>query len=192
MVLVQDFDKNIMADTSKTFAALKLLLADNTIGAITEQVLRDLLESVLQYGGLRMLLSNAPAGQVIGTAFEKLTQWQPVTTSSTFITPNAVNDNFSIVKGGVFAILVSLSASGSNNSTWEGSLFVTPDGGAAADVDKVQFKNKLSSAGDVVSATAFDCITLADLDVVDYRLKADAATKTFTLEAGAFFLFRIG
>lgn len=181
-----------MADTSKTFTQLILDLADNASGDISEEVVRNLLTSVWQYGGLRMMLGDVPAGQSIGETYTKVDQWTTNTSSSDFITPDQANNQFSIIKGGVFAILASLSFSGSNNSVWQGSLFVTPDGDAAADVDKVNFKRKLSAAGDVGAATSFDCITLNDLDVVDFRVKADAAAKNFVLETGSFFLFRIG
>lgn len=174
-------------DTSRTFAELITLFANNTSGAISEQDQRDFVESVFSYGGMRMMLTDTPSGQSIGTDFVKMNQFTTNATSSNFIVPAVATDNITITKGGVFAVLIAISFSGSNNSTWQGTLFNND-----VDTDKVQFKRKLSSSGDVGATALFDCITLVDDDVVDFRVKADAAAKTFTLDAGSFFLFRIG
>jgi len=178
-----------MADLSKTFAALKALFATNTEGDISAQDLRDFVESVFQYGGIQMRVSDTPtAGQTIGTGYEKITQFTAgEDVSGSDISVSAANDNITVARAGIYAIHCSLSFSGSNNSTWDGSVFI--DG---VDADTIGFVRKLSSAGDVGSATAFGIHSVAAGEVLDYRVKADAAAKNFTLQSGMFFIFRVG
>ncbi len=176
-----------MADTSKTFDELITDFANNTSGAISEQDQRNLVESIFQYGGMRMLISDTPSGQSIGTSFIKLSQFTENALFSNFIAPAASTDTITITKGGVFATLISLNFSGSNNSTWEGSMFKDN-----TDTNTLQFKHKLSTGGDVGTVSVLDFNVFTDGEAIDYRLKADAAAKTFTLEAGTFFLMRIG
>ena len=177
-----------MADISKTFAELKALFANNTSRDISEQDTRDLLESIFQYGEIDMPASTTPtAGQTIGTAYTKVTQFTQNLDSSTYITPDAANDQITVLKGGVFAVFIGLSFSGSNNSTWVGSLHVND-----ADADEANFKRKLSTSGDVGKVGSLGIITLADNAVVSYYVKADASGKTFVLENGSLILFRVG
>lgn len=176
-----------MTDTSKTFTELKALFAVQTTQQIGAQDHLDFIESIFQYGSLRMVSSDTPAGQVIGTAYEKLTQFTKKATPSSDITSSVVDDSFTIARGGVYAILISLSFSGSNNSIWTGSLFKSGE-----DQEVCSLRRKLGSVNDLGTAASFDCLVTAAGDVIDYRLKADAASKTFTLETGSFVMFRIG
>lgn len=177
-----------MAEVSKTYAELILLLADNTSGDISEQDLRNVVESVFQYGGIEMTASDtASGGQTIGTTYTKLTQFQSNTISSSGLTPAHGNDNITVVKGGVFVVLIGISFSGSNNSTWTGSVFVDD-----VDEDIACFERKLSTNGDVGKIGSIGIITLADGEVLDYRVKADAADKTIIVTTGSLILIRIG
>lgn len=176
-----------MTDTSRTLAQLKTLFANNVRGQISAQDLRDFVASVFQYGSLRMVSSDTPAGQVIGTAYEKLAQFTKRATPSDDITSSIANNNFTIARSGVYAVLISLSFSGTNNSIWTGSLFKS-----GTDQEVCSLKRKLVSVNDLGSASSFDCVVINAGDIVDYRLKADGASKTFTLETGAFMLLRIG
>ncbi len=176
-----------MGDTSKTSAELQELFSNNVRGLISAQDLRDFVASVFQYGSLRMVSSDTPAGQVIGTGYEKLTQFTKAAASSPDVSPSVASDSFTIARGGVYAVLVSLSFSGSNNSTWTGTLFKS-----GTDQEVCSLRRKLGSVLDLGSAAAFDCVAVSAGDVIDYRLKADGASKTFTLETGSFVLFRIG
>ncbi len=178
-----------MPDTSRTYAELIALLADNATKNVSEQDIRDLVESVFQYGGIQMKTSDSPsAGQSIGTSYVKLTQFTATEdVSSNDITASAANDNITIARAGVYAIHCSLSFSGANNSTWKSSIFIDD-----VDADTIGFIRKLSTAGDVGSATAFGIHLIGAGEVLDVRVKADGAAKNFTLESGMFFVFRVG
>ncbi len=177
-----------MAEESKTDAELIILLADNAGGDISEQDIRNLLESIFQYGGVCMPASATPtAGQSIGTSYEKITQFTADTLSSSGLTPAHASDNITVVKGGKFIVFIGLSFSGSNNSTWVGSLFVDD-----VDQDMANFERKLSTAGDVGKIGSVGIVEVADGEVVDYRVKADNAAKTIIVRNGALVLFRVG
>ncbi len=177
-----------MADTSRTFAELIALFATNITGDITEQNIRDLVESIFQYGEIEMPASAIPtAGQTIGTSYTKITQFTMDLSSSTYITPSHADNQLTVVKGGVFMAFIGFSFSGSNNSTWTGSLFA--DG---VDADEANFERKLSTNGDVGKVGSMGIINLADGAVIDYRVKADASGKTFVMTNGSLILFRVG
>lgn len=177
-----------MPDTDRTFIQLKELFAVNTTQQIGAQDHLDLIESIFQYGGICMPASATPtAGQTIGTDYIKITQFTADTPSSTYLTPAHANDQITIVKGGIFAVYIGLSFSGTNNSTWTGSLHV--DG---ADRDNTNFKRKLSTSGDVGKIGSAGIISLTDGQVVTYYIKADASGKTFVLENGSLILLRVG
>lgn len=178
-----------MTDFSRTFAQLKELFPNNTEGNISAQDLRDFLESVFQYGGIDMHPSDTPTGgQTIGTAYTKITQFPHGEHAfSSDISVSAANDNITIARGGIYVVLCQVSFSGSANSTWTGSLFVN-----GVDQDHIGFTRKLAAGGDVGSTIGIGLHMINDDDVLDYRVKADAASKNFTLQSGSFFVFRIG
>ena len=177
-----------MADTSKTVAELKVRFADNVTRDILEQDIRDFVESVFQYGEIEMPATATPtAGQTIGTSYVKVSQFTKDLSSSTYVTTDFANDHIHVVKGGVFAVFIGLSFSGSNNSTWTGSLHI--DG---VDADEANFARKLSASGDVGKVGSMGILSIADGEIVTYSVKADAAGKTFVLHNGSLILFRLG
>ena len=177
-----------MPDTSKTFAQLIELFANNTKGNISEQDVRDLIQSIFQYGEIEMPASAVPtAGQTIGTSYQKVTQFTMDLESSAFIIPDFANDHLHIVKGGEFVAFIGISFSGSNNSVWTGSLHIND-----LDADKANFERKLSSSGDVGKVGSMSIFTAAAADIITYSVKADAADQTFVMHNGSLILFRIG
>jgi len=177
-----------MPDVSRTAAELDALFADNVTGNISPQDLRDFVESVFQYGCITLLISSGPGvAQTIGTTFVKIDQFSTNGPSSSGITPDHTTDQLAIVKRGDFVAIVSLSVGGDPNVTWQGTLFNNN-----IDADRAGLDVRIGGGSDIVRATSLDIISLADGDVVDYRMKAGAAGKSFQLQSGSLLLFRVG
>ena len=176
-------------DLSRTFDQLKIKLADNRTGDITEQVMRDFVESVFQYGGLRItpqdFLPNP--GQTIDTDFTCINQFLEPSTSSSDVQPDSNNGTIKILRAGVYIINISLSFTGSNNSEWDGSLFKND-----IDMEICTFKELLRPAGEIGNVGGFDPLVVEDNDVLEYRVRANGMNKNFLLESGQFSVFRIG
>ena len=177
-------------DLSRTFGQLKGIFANNNQGLISAQDVRDLLESVFQFGGLRLpagqFISNS--GQQIGETFVCLNQFIPAPEpASSDVVPNPLNGTIKILRSGVYAINVSLSFEGSNNSKWEGSAFKNDQ-----DMEICTFLELLRPNGDVSTIGGFDPIVINAGDVLEYRIKADGNNKNFILRSGQFYVFRIG
>jgi len=174
-------------DLSRTFDQLKTLFADNVTGNITEQIMRDFVESVFQFGGLSLSAEQTPSGQQIGTTFTCVNQFINEDLPSIDVVPNTSNGGIKILRGGTYLVNISLSFSGSNNSVWTGSLFRNDE-----DMQIVGFKELLRPSGDVSNVGAFGSVLVQGDDILDYRVKANGANKQFVLEAGQLYVFRIG
>lgn len=175
-------------DLSRTFDQLKTKFADNITGKITEQVMRDLVESIFQYGGISLPAGDfvVNPGQTIGTTFTCVNQWVSANPSSSDVQANLIG-SITINRAGVYLVIVSLSFSGSNNSDWTGSLFRND-----VDLDLCTFRELLRPAGDVSSASGFDPVIVSSNDTLEYRIKSASPNDTFVLESGQFNVFRIG
>ena len=101
-----------MADTQRTTAALLVLLADNTTGAITPQHLRDVLVSL--QGGYGGLCAAVAAGALsVGVAAVKITGWDTLQTQdSTAVAGSLADDDLDVTIAGVYAVDASVSVSG--------------------------------------------------------------------------------
>jgi len=175
-------------DLSRTFDQLKIKLADNITGDITEQVMRDFVESIFQYGGLRLSPQEFAInpGQVIGTSFICLNQFPTATVSSSDVEPNPTDSTIKILRAGVYLINISLSFTGTANSEWRGSLFKNE-----IDMELCTFKEMLLPFIEG-NAGGFDPLVIEADDVLEYRVQSSMINTTFLLEAGQFNVFRIG
>ena len=59
-------------------------------------------------------------------------------------------------------------------------------------MDKCTFRELLRPGGDVSSVGGFDPIVISANDTIEYRVKTTSSNKTFLLNSGQFFVFRIG
>ena len=179
-----------MGDVSRTFEELKTqLYAQNVTGDnLNELSMRDLIESIFQYGGLRLSAGQAPNPQTISQDFICLNQYQSLSPpTSSDVNPNSVLGRIVISRGGVYGVNVSLSFSGTNNSEWTGSLFRND-----VDMGLCTFVELLRPAGDVSCVGGFDPIVVEAGDELEYRVKANGDNKQFSLQSGQFYVFRIG
>ncbi len=177
-------------DLSRTFDQLKGIFANNNQGLISAQDVRDFIESTFQFGGLRLPAGQFTPnqGQQIGETFICLNQFIPASEPvSSDVVPNPLNGTIKILRSGVYAINVSLSFEGSNNSKWEGSAFKNNQ-----DMGVCTFLELLRPNGDVSTIGGFDPVVINAGDVLEYRIKADGNNKTFILRSGQFYVFRIG
>lgn len=175
-------------DRSRTAEQLMTIFEDNNQGLITAQDIRDLIESAFQYGGLKLKPGQTPNPQTIGTDYLTINQYQSTSIpDSEDVVLNISTGKITIKRAGVYAVGMSFSFSGSNNSKWTGSVFRNGE-----DMEICNFVELLRPAGDVSSVNGFGALIIKDDDVLDYRVKANGNNKQFLLETGGFSVFRIG
>ena len=176
-------------DLSKTKSQLKTLFADNFTAEISEQDLRDFVESIFQYGGLSLPANDfvPNPGQLIDDSYTCVNQFLSQSISSPDVQADPNNGTIKILRAGVYTINISLSFSGSANSEWQGSVFKND-----LDMEICNFKELLRPLGQISTAGGFDPLLVEANDVLEYRIKSIATNKTFLLESGQFNVFRIG
>lgn len=174
-----------MADTQRTTAALLVLLADNTSGAITPQHLRDVLVSLT--GGYGGLCAAVAAGALsVGVTAVKITGWDTLQTQDgTVVVGNLTDDDLDVSVGGIYAVAVSVSFSGTADTTFTLIVYVN---GVATNVKAIA---KMDAAGAVQSVSLSGLLSITAADTVDLRVLADGAAKSLTLQAGALSLRRV-
>lgn len=106
-----------MPDTERTLAALLTLLADNSIGAISEQDLRDVVVSAFGGYGSIYVKAGVTAQTVSGTP-SKMTGFAANGVASSSVTPDHTDDSVTVDLDGVYDIdLLMGSFTGTNGST---------------------------------------------------------------------------
>lgn len=180
-----------MGDRSRTFDQLKQqLFRQNVFGNdLRELSVRDLIESIFQYGGLRLAPQEFEEGngQSMGTSFSCVNQFVTEAPSSSDVVADTNDGTITILRPGVYMVNISLSFSGSANSEWIGSLFRND-----IDMKVCTFKELLRPAGEIGNAEGFDPLVAEADDVLEYRVQADTENADFLLESGQFNVFRIG
>ncbi len=180
-----------MGDVSRTFEELKAqLYGQNVTGDnLNELSMRDLIESIFQYGGLRLAPQDFVGGngQEIGESFTCVNQFLSQSVSSSDVVPNQNNGTITILRPGVYLVNVSLSFSGGANSEWIGSLFKND-----IDMETCTFVELLRPPGEIGNAEGFDPLVIEANDILEYRVKANTENADFLLGSGQFNVFRIG
>lgn len=174
-----------MADTIRTLTALLALLADNTTGDISPQVIRDMLVTVHGvYGGIYVADGSTPQTG-IDTTPTKITGWT-TNTANAGTTPDQANNQITVGTDGVYVIWVSVGFSGSNNTTFMGHLRVN-------DIESYAgFHRKLSAAGDVGSTSFISLLILSADDILSIYIESDAGGgASMTLADAQFIVFRV-
>jgi hypothetical protein len=174
-----------MADTPRTRAELLTLFADNTIGSISPQDLRDFVVTIL--GGYTSIktVDGTTAQTGISTAPTLLTQWDTNGISDR-LTPDHTTDSITVDIDGVYDIDCFVSFAGSGTTTFEIHLRV--DG---VEQDEGMHR-KIGTGGDVGSAGFGGQVSLTAGQVLTAWIEADGSSKSVTVADGQFKVKQIG
>lgn len=174
-----------MADTIRTLTALLALLADNTTGDISPQDIRDMLVSVHGvYGGI-YIADGSTAQTGIDTTPTKMTGWT-TNAISAGTTPDQANNEIVVGTDGVYVVFMTMSFSGSVNTTFEGHLRINDDESYAG------LHRKLSAGGDVGSAPLIGLVLLSEDDELSIYIESDAGGgASMTPVDAQFIVFRV-
>jgi len=143
--------------------------------------------SQTEYGGIYNQATGT-ASINITNAFLKVTgSFTDNFISTDHVLPNYLEGKITISIVGTYFVGVQTSFAGSTNSTINGAIFV--DGVIQ---DGIRFRRKLGTGGDVGSASALGLIAVTGAPVdLDFRVKRDAGTGVFTLQAGQIWVFGV-
>lgn len=162
-----------MADVRRTKAELLVLLADNAIGSISAQDLRDFLVTAMGgYASIKTVDGVTPQGS-ISTTPVLLTTWA-VDGDANGLTPDHTTDSITIDVSGVYHVDCDISFAGSGTTVFEVHLRV--DG---VEVDE-GFHRKLGTGGDEGSAGFNGIISLLANEVLTVYIEADGSGKSVT------------
>lgn len=174
-----------MADTRRTVAQLLTQLADNSLGAITPQVMRDLLLSLVCYGSLR---SVAPHNEVVSTTPARYQDFDETGPSAGCIVDRTTNFRITVPVDGDYRVDFSAShQQSSSRAIWS----IRKNGGAARLGGL--FAIGAASAVDERYSIAFsDIVTLSAADYLEVWLAGSGAGLLVKVEAAAFTVERVG
>lgn len=185
-----------MPDRSRTFSQLKeQLFSQNVFGDdLQELSIRDLIESIFQYGGLRLSPSQFTAGneQVIGVDFQCLNQFASGSLSSSDVEPDPLTGSIKILRPGVFMPKISLSFTGTNNAVFEGNIIRKRVSEPDEELNICTFLETIRPNNEFSNAGGFDSLEVEADDVLEYAIKSDSPSNEFQLRAGQFYVRRIG
>lgn len=125
-----------------------------------------------------MYVSGPAAGSTTLTTagtYYKIAQWTNAGLSNG-VTVDVANNQFVIVRAGVYKVDCSMSITGSNNTSFTFKAYVN-----GSVVGKTGAFATLNASSDAKEATVTGLFSLAVGDTVDFRATADANTKTVTL-----------
>jgi hypothetical protein len=174
-----------MADTARSVSALQALLADNTSGAISPQDLRDLLVSSLGvYGEIYVAGGSTPQGS-IDTSYALITGFAANGLSSG-TTPDHSSDQITVDVTGTYLVMANVCFTGTASTEFTVAVF------AEGIEEHIHFCRSIGTGVTVGSAHLCGVLALTATDVVDLRVKADGASKSITVQEGAFTVRMIG
>jgi hypothetical protein len=132
--------------------------------------------------------STGTAVVSLSTSWAKVTgSFQGNTQSSSNITPDYVNGRITINAVGVYFVGVQASFSGGANAFVEGAVYL---GGIRQ--EPIRFRRRLSSVGDVGSASAIGIVIVTGTGVdLEFYARTDAGTPNFKLESGQLWTYGI-
>jgi hypothetical protein len=174
-----------MADTARSLPELQSLLADNELGNISAQDLRDMLVSVLGCYGSISVTGGTTAQGSLGTTPVKLTPFDTDGDADN-MTPDSANDQIQVALAGKYLVNLELSYSGTASTT-----FVT---GISINGAPTAFKAEraVDSGGNIghVSVAAILDLAAGDVVAANVALLAPGA-ETITVKHGALVLSRL-
>lgn len=140
-----------------------------------------------EYGGIYNQATGTASIDITSTFVKVTGSFTGDMVSTDHITPNWQEGKVTISINGVYFVGVQVSFAGTANATVNGGIFV--DGVVQ---EQVRFRRKLGAGGDVGSASALGLINVTGTPVdLDFRVKRDAGTGVFTLQAGQIWLFGV-
>jgi hypothetical protein len=183
-----------MSQTERDQIAIRTLLADNAIGAISPQDLRDALASLMGYGGLVLSEAGAPSTlNSVGTAFKLIDVFNTISSQSSDVNAGGVVVTLSptfgitLTAAGIYKLDFFASFSSSANNVL--TSFASHVGGSAGLIQVDRF----IGSGPDTAVTAMSQIAAFDAgDVLDCRVKIDAGTTNLTFLAVGFTAHRVG
>ena len=166
-----------MADTRRTRAEILALFADNSIGSISAQDLRDFVVTIMGgYASIKTVDGTTAQTGITATPV-KLTTFA-VNGTANGLTPDHTNDQITIDVDGVYFVECDVSFSGSSNSTFELHLRVD-----AVEKDE-GFHRKIGSGGDTGSAGFHGIVSLVAGEVLTtYIESTDGGTSVTPSDA---------
>lgn len=180
--------------TERTTSAINALLADNSIGAISPQDLRDAIATAMGgYASLVLTANNAPATlSSVGTSYSVITQYDIVGAQSSDnntsgSSASAASGLITIGTTGVYLVTFSTSFSTSANNklvTFRPHIDGSP---GIVEVDRA-----IGTGSDIGSASITGVVTYTAGQSVDMRVKIDAGTSNVIFQALAFAVVRVG
>ncbi len=180
-------------NVSRTFEQLKKLFDQRVIfGPHNELVMRDLIESIFQHGGISLPAGQFVAGdeQTVGEDFVCLDQFTSADTSTSDVVP--LDNGIKFLRPGVYWTSIGLSFTGSNNTVFEGNLMrkrgIEPD----EPLDICTFVETIRPNSEISNGGGGHSLEVEADDIIEYNIKADSPGSEFKLMAGHFNVFRIG
>ena len=105
---------------------------------------------------------------------------------------NTTADQIIVGEDGLYEVEISASFGGSNNSQIRGTVFMTPNGGGSAVETRIRFLRKLSSSGDLGSASTHGLIRLSAGDALDIRYNSTTDGEYLNLFTMNFIVNKVG
>ncbi len=175
-----------MTDTQRDTSTLATLLADNSSGRITAQILRDVLVSV--FGGYSWIyVESAAVAQVANIAAAKLTAFAVNGTPSNGPVPDAPNDQITTPIAGDYLAEADFALTGTAGRTLQ---FQLRKNGVA--VPGARSRAKFDSAGDLLEISFAGLVTCAANDVLSVYVSADVDTTSITVVDASLVVRRVG
>ena len=174
-----------MADTVRTRTELLAALADNTIGNISPQDMRDAIVSLFGIYGSVKAVNNAVVQALVAATAAKMTNFTK-DGLAVATTPDFTNNQIALPNGGTYVIFAQVSLKSSVASLGVKVNLaiddVAGDGG---------FEFELPVAGESASGSCVDILTVVAAEVLSLRVEADA-NNNLTLIDGQLIAIRIG
>jgi hypothetical protein len=161
-----------------------LIMADKPIVPL-EDVLQDILDiRYAQVTDLKQIVETPVYSEIaatalgtqqtgIGTTFTKITQFNDIIREKN-MTVSGANNNVTIDITGLFLVNGNISFTGTDDTTFEISLFVND-----TKITHITNVTKIGTGGDVGALSFMGTISLAAADVVDVRVAADSEGNDF-------------
>lgn len=130
-------------------------------------------------------LNAGPQQTNISTTYTKITQFDTVGVAKAIVVSDT-EKNLTIQRDGVYLISSTISFNGTTSTTYQITVFKN-------DVEQQNLTaiSKLASGTDVQNISITGLVIVNVNDVIDIRVKADAAGKTFTIQKANLILVRV-
>lgn len=175
-----------MTDTQRDTATLATLLADNTSGRVTAQMLRDMLVSV--FGGYGwMFVENGAVAQTANIAAAKLTAFAVNGTPSNGPIADKVNSQVTAVIAGDYLVWGEFALNGTPARTIQ---FQLRKNGIA--VPGIRSRAKLDAAGDLTEISFTGLVTCSANDVLTVFVASDVDGTSITVVDASLVVRRVG